>query len=141
MPIPSSQLETWENQGAVVSAQATHTSIRNALASHQWPSGVSYDDYLQGSYRNHTNIRGDSDVDLVVELTSVFWSNLTAEQKEQLDITLADYTWDNFRSEMIGALTSYYGASSVDTSRSKSIKILAASGRLPSDVVVAGQYR
>ena len=33
---------------------------------------MTYVSYLQGSYRNDTNIRGDSDVDLVLELNSVF---------------------------------------------------------------------
>ena len=141
MSIVSSQLETWATPGAVVSAQATHTLIRNALSSYKWPVGVTYDDYLQGSYRNHTNIRGDSDVDLVVELTSVFWSNLTAQEKQELGLTPAQYSWGDFRSEVIGALTDYYGASSVDRSGSKSIKVLASSDRLPADVVVAGQYR
>jgi len=141
MPIPSTQLETWANQGAITTAQATHTSVRSALANHEWPSQVKYDDYLQGSYRNHTNIRGDSDVDLVVELTSAFWSNLSAEDKEQLGITPVDYSWTDFRREIIRVLTNYYGASLIDTSGSKSIKVLALSGRLPCDVVVAGQYR
>ena len=33
--------------------------------------------YLQGSYRNHTNFAGDSDVDVVVETSGVFYHNLT----------------------------------------------------------------
>ena len=34
------------------------------------------DIYLQGSYANATNIRGDSDVDLVTELQSVWQRDL-----------------------------------------------------------------
>lgn len=141
MPIPSSQLETWANQGATASAQATHMSIRKALSTHGWPAGLTHDDYLQGSYRNHTNIRADSDVDLVVELTSVFWSNLTDDEKQTLGVTPGQYSWGDFRPNVIKALTNYYGSSNIGTSGAKSVKLLPSSGRLPADVVVAGQYR
>lgn len=33
--------------------------------------------YLQGSYANSTNVKFDSDVDIVVQLNSVFWSDKT----------------------------------------------------------------
>jgi hypothetical protein len=77
MSVPESQLQTWSNQGAITTAQSTHTSIRNALSAYNWPVDVSYNIYLQGSYRNSTNFRGDSDEDVIVEVTSVYWSNLT----------------------------------------------------------------
>jgi hypothetical protein len=141
MAISESQLQTWSNQGATVSAQNTHQSIRNVLQNYQWSSNITYISYLQGSYRNSTNIRGDSDVDLVVELTSVFYSNLTAEEKLQLGMTSADYTWSAFRQDVISALSKYYGSQYVDTSGSKSIKLLPSSGRLKADVVVAATYK
>lgn len=141
MAISESQLQTWSNQGATVSAQQTHASIRNALSNYQWISGVRYDTYLQGSYRNSTNIRGDSDVDLVVELTSVFYSNLMESEKTQLGMTSAGYTWSAFRQDVIAALSKYYGSQYVDMSGSKSIKLLPSSGRLKADVVVAASYK
>jgi tRNA nucleotidyltransferase (CCA-adding enzyme) len=72
MTISESQLETWARQGAVTTASNTHQSIRRALDAYDWPNGVRFESYLQGSYRNTTNIRGDSDVDLVVQLNSTF---------------------------------------------------------------------
>lgn len=141
MTISESQLEIWSNQGATILAQNTHHSIRNALENYQWSSNVDYTSYLQGSYRNSTNIHGDSDVDLVVELTSVFYSNLTAEEKLQLGMTPANYTWYSFRQDVITALSQYYGCQYVDTSGSKSIKLLPNSGRLKADVVVAATYK
>src|SRR3989344_2437503 len=67
MPIPESQLETWARPGASTTAKTTADSIKNALNSYRsWPSGVEFDVYLQGSYKNDTHIRGDSDVDIVV---------------------------------------------------------------------------
>ena len=77
MPIPESQLETWSHQGAVTTAKQTHESIRKALNPHTWPTGVKYEVYLQGSYKNTTNIRGDSDVDVVAQLNSTFQHDLS----------------------------------------------------------------
>ena len=86
--IPESQLEIWAKQGATVTAKATHESIRNALESNDSPikdriksGGVEI--YLQGSYKNDTNIRGDSDVDLVVELNTTFGHNAHELPPEQ----------------------------------------------------------
>jgi hypothetical protein len=50
MPIPEEQFPTLSNQGAMVSAQAAHTSTRAALAAPRSPvREVDYDVYLQGS--------------------------------------------------------------------------------------------
>lgn len=71
MPIPESQLVTWARQGAINTSKQTHESIRSALAAFRWPVGVKFEVYLQGSYRNATNIVGEeSDVDVLVEITS-----------------------------------------------------------------------
>ena len=86
MGIPESQLETWSHQGAITTANATHESIRNALNSYEFPDGVDFEVYLQGSYKNDTNIRGDMDVDLAVQINSTFYSNLSEEQKRNLYI-------------------------------------------------------
>src|SRR4051812_1571226 len=73
VPIPETQLSTWSNQGAVVASKTTADSIRHALDSFSgWNTKPTYEIYLQGSYRNDTNIYGDSDVDVVVQLDSSF---------------------------------------------------------------------
>src|SRR5437762_829029 len=106
MPIPESQIETWSRQGAVSSSAATYQSIRTALTAATSPvrnrilTGEA-DVYLQGSYRNDTNIRGDSDVDAVVELSSTFYSNLTEAEKQSLYLTAAAYSWADFRKDLI----------------------------------------
>lgn len=141
MAIPESQLETWANQGAITTAKSTADSVKNALNSYTgWPSGVDFEVYLQGSYKNDTNIRGDSDVDVVAHLNSTFYSNLSEEQKRILGLTPATYHLSNFRSDVLKILKNYYGQSQI-TEGNKSIKIKANNGRLPADVVVCCQYR
>jgi len=138
MGIPESQLETWSHQGAVTTAKATHESIRKALDSYKWPNGVNFEVYLQGSYKNNTNIRGDMDVDVVVQLNSTFFNNLSKEYKERFGFIRAEYTWNDFREDVLTALIDYYGRDRVSEGN-KAIKVQTP--YLPADVVVCIQYR
>jgi hypothetical protein len=140
MAIPESQLETWSHPGATTTAKATADSIRNALNGFNWPEGADFEVYLQGSYKNDTNIRGDSDVDVVAQLNSTFFSNLSDEQKNQLGLPPASYSWTDFKADVLAALRSCYGQNYI-IGGDKSLKLLADSGRLPADVVVCAQYR
>lgn len=141
MAIPETQLETWSHQGAITTASATANSIKGVLDRFtQWPQGIRFDTYLSGSYKNSTNIRGDSDVDIIAQLNSVFISNLTEEQKRQLGHTPASYTWQNFKDHILTALTLTYGPEIV-LQGNKSIKVVGTSGRLSADVVPTVTYR
>ncbi|KYK34927.1 MAG: hypothetical protein AYK18_13540 [Theionarchaea archaeon DG-70] len=143
--IPESQLEIWSHQGAVKTAKATHESIRRALNSHEWPYNIDFEVYLQGSYKNSTNIRGDSDVDIVVQLNSTFLPGL-ANLSLYGGIIFnwaypnAAYLWEHFRADVLQALENYYGTSGISEGN-KSLKVAGNSGRLPADVVVCLQYR
>ena len=138
MPIPEAQLERWSHQGAVTTAKQTHESIRNALKQYKPLKGLDFEVYLQGSYKNSTNIRGDSDVDVVVQLNSAFRSNLTEEQERVFRFTNASYGWWDFRDDVLKALRCYYGTGKVREGR-KSLKVQTP--YLPADVVVCIQYR
>ena len=84
MTIPSKQLEVWSHIGALASSKTTYDSIKSCLGNYTFPEGMKYDIYLQGSYGNSTNIRGDSDVDIIAELTSSFKYKISAlSEKEQ----------------------------------------------------------
>ncbi len=97
--------------------------------------------YLQGSYPNHTNIRADSDVDVVVESSNVFYHNVPGPA-ERLQYGLTNpghYGWEEFRHEVLLALRSYYGPSVSEGD--KSIKVPRSGNRLNADVVPALLYR
>lgn len=144
MSIPEFQLITWTHQGAIGKSRDTHESIRTALDSHAWPAGVRFDVYLQGSYKNDTNIRADSDVDVVVQLSSWFkpdTSLLSAWEAYLCNtaFTTATYGMDEFREEVLKALRSYYGLLAVSQGR-KAIQLVGTSYWLPAHVVVCAQY-
>jgi hypothetical protein len=145
MSIPETQLETWCNQGATATSAAAYTSIKAALANPR--SSVRNRDtdiYLQGSYGNDTNIYADSDVDVVVELNSVWGMDLSAlppEQQRLYDQAYenATYTWRQFHDDVLQTLRTYYGTQAV-VPGNKAIKVTLPSGRT-ADVVPALNYR
>jgi len=143
--IPDSKLEIWSKLGATKSAINTHLSIRNAIEKYDWPSNLDYEVYLQGSYKNNTNIRGDSDVDVVTQLNSTFKYNIsTLSQLEQdlfrQDYQDSEYSWSIFRTEVLKALQSYFGTHLIEEGK-KTIKLKPDTGFLAADIVVCLQYR
>ena len=145
MPIPESQLSRWSHHGAQESSIRTHKAIRRVLDAYEWPQGVAYDFYLQGSYKNDTNIRGDSDVDVVLELTSAFHydtSSLAQHERSLISSSFQDaaYDWNDFRRDTLKALEGGFGKGLV-AQGNKSIKLKAGPSRLAADVVVCMERR
>ena len=152
MVIPESQLEIWAKPQQTQSAINTHQSIRSALNSSSsqlklqgFSENNQFEIYLQGSYRNRTNIRADSDVDVVVQLNKSFLidrSNLSLEDLRRFSEVYdsPQYAWDDFYEDIFKTLRDYYFASSV-TSGNKSIKLSKGSNRLAADIIPCIQYR
>lgn len=146
VPIPENQCAAWANQGPIVSSATAYQSIQNALAAVTSPvRGRDVDVYLQGSYRNSTNVRADSDVDVVVQLNGVYYRDTSRLDAAQLLAyegyrALAHYGWPQFREDVITALRTAYGAAAVQP-RNKCITVTGTGGRLTVDVVAAAQYR
>lgn len=146
MSIPESKLEAWSSQGAITTAKGTHESIRNALNQfNNWSQIIDYEVYLQGSYKNDTNIRGDSDVDLVVQLNSTFHHDLSALSVYETNLFHQKYSdvtygWSEFKSDVLKALRLYFGTSTVSEGKNCLI-VKEGSNRLPADVLVCLQYR
>ena len=144
MVIPEPYLNQWFNHGPQASSIQTHKVIRAALESYSWPEHVTYDFFLQGSYSNDTNIRGDSDVDVILKLNHCFCydcSTLHQPDQAELEKTFqpATHRWDGFRRDAFAALDSKFHA--VIEQGNKSIKLKATPSRLAADVVVCLEYR
>lgn len=137
MSIPEQQLDSWSGLGAQKGSEATYRAVRAALAAHSWPGNMNWDVYLQGSYPNTTNIRGDSDVDVVVESSNVFYHDTVEPYRSQLGLTgNGSYNWQDFRTQVRAALSKYFDSNSVaDSASGKCIKVAGNSSRLAADVV------
>lgn len=145
MGIPEPRLREWSDHGPQDASKRTHKAIREVLSKYSWPSGVKYDFYLQGSYSNDTNIQGDSDVDVVLELQSAFHHNvdsLSSWERNLLEPSFSPstYDWNEFRRDTLKALESGFGKKFVNQ-RNKSIKVKEDPPRLAADVVVCLTYR
>lgn len=143
MAILESQLSTWSHQGSITNSSNTYDIIKNCIDSINWNADIEYEIYLQGSYKNSTNIYGNSDVDIVVEFTSIFssdTSNLDDIGKTvHNSLNDAKYSLESFKDAIITKLeTSYKGLVKVGP---KSIKIKGSTSRLDVDVVVCNSYK
>jgi len=146
LAISDSQIEVWSHQGAVDSSSRAYASVKAAVEKSPRLAAHSLDIYLQGSYRNHTNTRGDSDIDVVVHCTDSFFhdtSRLDATTKRSVEATFnpAKYPWLEFRSDVLAALASYFGTGAV-TNGNKCLKVAGAGGTgMHADVVPAVDHR
>jgi len=144
MSIPDSILSSWSHHYSGTAPKQAHVSIRDALAKYRdWVEKPQYDIFLQGSYKNDTNLRRDSDVDVVVRLAVELQprvAKLSGTRIEQdKDHILAYKEWKAFRRLMLEALRAIYDFGAITPGR-KSLKL--AKGMIPAsaDVVVTIRY-
>ncbi|WP_439028093.1 nucleotidyltransferase domain-containing protein [Haloarchaeobius sp. DT45] len=147
MTIDSTTLDSWASyeSGAIQSAQTTHQRIRNVLNRGRFLNSGDFDDFLQGSYRNYTIVRGSSDVDIVAKLTSSYradLSGLSASEKQQWQNqrTGVTYSWQEFRTDVVDALEDKYGSGAIKEGN-KAVEVDTSALRLNADVLVCQQYR
>ena len=133
MPIPESTLSRWSHHQAGTAFKQAHVPIREALDAYKWPSEVKFQVFLQGSYKNDTNLGGDSDVDVVVRLTSKLKPRVAALTGEQLQNDgshrFALERWQSFREHALKAMRARFGTA-VKSGR-KTLKL--PKGKIPAD--------
>lgn len=124
--------------------------VVNAIDSHKPFDGYrsSFRIYAKGSYANQTNVRLDSDVDVVVESHHSYFHDFLTPQIERA--TPADPGWSAYegpwvpatwRAEVEAALKNYFGADEVDTSGEVAIMVKEKAGSRPSaDIVPAFKF-
>jgi hypothetical protein len=145
MVIPEAQLTTWSARGSVAGSATAYASVTNAVDVSGLKKLHGIDVFLQGSYRNATNIPKESDVDVVVNCHDTFHSykGLLAgvELAKANAMPVETYTWNEFRADVRAALVSYYGAGRVKD-KNKCLQVLNAGGTgISADVVPAFDYR
>ena len=143
--IPESTLQQWASKVPPGQSAHTYEVVRRALDQHVWPPGMRHDVYLQGSYRNDTNIRRDSDVDVVTELASSFiYDDSSVPQAGRIrlrqDIRPAAHTLEEFYGECLAALRATFGAAQVSPGN-KAVRLEPSGGRLPADILVCQTHR
>ena len=156
MPIPEEQLQRWASAPSKTEMQKikrTKEIVEQALKDHldideikrqHSLSAFDYDVYLQGSYANSTNIRFDSDVDIVVQLNSVFGSDksqLTEGEIKLHETHYSDskYKFLQYKQDLFDAMVKSFG-SAVEYAN-KCIKIAGNGTLVDADIVPCFQFR
>ena len=122
----------------------SHEAVRGAIQQH-FEANYEYEVFLQGSYKNDTNVRRSSDVDVVVKLNNVFRGNIDnlpdiEKEKYNGSFSNSDYGFEHFNLDILRALTSYFGAKYV-TNDNKCIKIKEHKNYCDTDVIPSLSYR
>lgn len=145
MSIPEAQLETWSKQGSVTQSKSTYATVRNVVLEPNAPySCRSFDVFLQGSYGNDTNIYADSDVDVVMMLDSIFYTDLdflneTEKAAYNAARSPASYTFDLFQTEVVQHLVGRF--ETVVKPGRKAVFIPGSGNRRDCDVVPCVELR
>jgi hypothetical protein len=96
----------------------------------------------QGSYRNNTNVRQESDVDICVCCMNPFFADYAFADYTASEVgnVNADYTYAQFKNEVQGALEAKFGKVGIKRGN-KAFDIHANAYRVDADVVPAFAYR
>ena len=133
MPIPESTLSNWSHHQSGTAFKQAHLPIREALDAYKGLSQFKYEVLLQGSYKNDTNLGGDSDVDVVIRLASKLKTRVVALSGERLQEDgshrFALERWQSFRDHAMKAMRARFGKA-VKSGR-KTIKV--PKGKIPAD--------
>jgi len=138
-------LDGWSHQGATAQSAQTYATIKGVLEDKSAPyASKDFEVFLQGSYGNNTNIRIDSDVDIVVCLTDVFYPGL--QHLDEAERSLYDslrspggYSLSEFKASVVAWLMKNFG-SSVQVGN-KAIMVKGSGNRRDADVLVCAEYK
>jgi hypothetical protein len=133
---PSSETEQNKSDNA-------ESMIRAAIRACPVLSERTVEVFAQGSYRNNTNVRQDSDVDICVrcmdtcfnDFSEVPWLTL-----QRVGLVPATYPYPQFKNEVGAALVAKFGDKGV-TRGSKAFDVHPTSYRVDADVVAVFEYR
>ena len=143
MPIPERTISRWSQHQASTAFTQSHLLIREALDDYSWPADIKYEVFLQGSYKNDTNLGGDSDVDVVVRLNQPAQA---ARGRAFRQATAggrlppgAYQRWKSLRDHALKAMRAGFG----DAAKSGRKTLKVPKGRIPADadLVVTVSYK
>lgn len=115
--------------------------VRNAIRSYSMFEKRNIEIFAQGSYRNGTNVRANSDVDICVRCMEVCFVYLPdGYSKSDFGLSDAAYTYPEFKNDVEHALKEYLGASAVSRGN-KAFDLHENSYRVDADVVPTFEHR
>ncbi len=121
--------------------QNAEDAIKKAIAADPRLSTMNITVFPQGSYRNRTNVRQNSDVDICVRLNSTFFEDYPAgTTRETFGNSPGTTSFSDYKGWVGAALENYFGEKSVRRG-DKAFNIRENTYRVDSDVVATFEHR
>ena len=151
IPARNNMEQTWEDKfrawaqapskSELERCENAESSIRNAISQSDALKGHDVRVVLQGSYRNRTNVRAESDVDVgVVCYGTLFGEYPAGTTAATFGLIDSDYTYAAFKEDVGRALTDYFGTNSV-TRGNKAFNVRETSHHVEADVAPFFEHR
>jgi hypothetical protein len=121
----------------------TERTIRDAIKAHPQLANLPVNVYAKGSYRNNTNVRRNSDVDVAAELTSIYipeYADGVTPQSIGFQPYGGSYDTSNFKDHVGHALAGAFGSRAVQR-HNKVFEVRESTRSLAADVVPCFSYR
>jgi hypothetical protein len=137
--VTESQLTGWTGPSSTTEQDKqdrTERMIREAINAHDAFKGSSYSIYAKGSYANNTNVRSDSDVDIVIECQEVsYWQEHEPARGGHPAGSpyVGDWTPEYLRRQVKAALEAKFPGSVV--AGTTAFRVDSSSARVEADVV------
>jgi predicted nucleotidyltransferase len=110
------------------------SAIRNAIKASALLRDRDVSIFAQGSYRNNTNVRQDSDVDIGIVCGTTYLNDYPeGTTRETFGFSASDYRYAQFKNEVETALVEYFGRAAV-TRGNKAFDIHETSYHVEADV-------
>lgn len=143
MLISNDQLKTWANAPSATKYIVTRNRIEKALKN---KFGSDIEVYLQGSYKNSTNVRAESDVDIIVEYTPAYYPGFFQVSDEDKARYYREthishgYNFSEFKNDVQAVLENEFSVPEVKRGE-KSIKVLKNDSRVNADVIACFTHK
>lgn len=117
------------------------SAIRNAVNASEKLRVRAVSVFAHGSYRNNTNVRADSDVDIgILCRDTIFFDLPQGRTPEDFGITAATYEYERFKNEVEEALVEHFGRDAVKRGNT-AFDLHATSYHVEADVAAFFEYR
>lgn len=143
--VTEEQLSGWTGPSSTTEQdkqERTEKMILEAINAHDAFDGFSFAVYAKGSYANNTNVKSDSDVDVVVECQEVeYWEEFDSTQASRTPGSPYEGVWtpEKLRKEVESALEAKFPGSV--ESGSVAFRINSTTSRVDADVVPCFSYK
>lgn len=147
MPLSEQQLINWSSPVSTSEDQKCKNAISQVTEAIRAKFGNKVSIFLQGSYCNNTNVRLDSDVDIVVRYNETFYPDLSFLDDEQKKVynsnrNPSDYKFVQLKEDILNALQNKFGNGA--QRKNKCILVEGNTTRVNADVIpcfVLKRYR